>query len=77
MNTNQSFQQLDLAQLDHVAGGGKIWRKIKKAVKKWAGEVAGGYAADVNERIEAAKNGGGSTVTQGDQHEITTEEVGE
>jgi hypothetical protein len=31
------FEVLELSQLEHVAGGGRIWNKIKHKVADWAG----------------------------------------
>jgi len=34
MDKKQSFQEIELSQLESVTGGGRIWNKIKHAVKK-------------------------------------------
>jgi uridylate kinase len=34
METNKSFESVDLEQLENVVGGGRLARKIKNALKK-------------------------------------------
>jgi hypothetical protein len=34
LNLDHQFETIDMTQLEHVAGGGKIARKIKNALKK-------------------------------------------
>jgi hypothetical protein len=72
MKTAQ-FETIDLEQLEQVAGGGRIWKKIKKGVGNWAENVTDVILRDGE--AKASHGPGGSYVTTEEADDLATEQA--
>jgi hypothetical protein len=69
VNVN-AFEEVDLGTLDHVVGGGRLWRKIKRGVRNWATQIGQAIEFDAKEKTEKgglAGEGDGLEAEGGDE----------